>query len=206
MADPKEQILRLVRRAQNGDAEAFGKIYDLMLDKIYRFVFFRVGRREDAEDITEAVFLKAWQGLRSYKEVGPPFEAWLFKITRNAVIDHWRTRKQSVSIEAFGDIEDSHNLLPDEIVSRKSQIDQIYRGLKKIRSSYQEIIILKFFEENYSTGIAKDDELKVLPNRPNVGISKNSLIAGNKVSPVLQGSRNNNSVCRVVMERLGQVC
>ncbi len=170
MAEAKKQILKLVRQAKNGDSEAFGAIYDLLLDRIYRFVFFRVGRREDAEDITEAVFLKAWQALGAYKESGVPFEAWLFRITRNAVIDHWRTKKQTVSIEAFGDIEDSHHLLPDETVDRKSQIDQIHKSLRRIKSSYQEIIVLKFFEDKDNKEISSilgkpEDHVRVLQSR-----------------------------------------
>lgn len=170
MVDAKSKIQELVRQAKKGDSVAFGKIYDLLLDRIYRFVFFRVGRREDAEDITEAVFLKAWQALGSYREVGPPFEAWLFRICRNLVIDHWRTRKQNISIEAVPDIVDNRSMLPDDEVDHKIQMEEVMGSLEKIKSSYKEIIIMKFVEEKSNEEISEilgkpKDHVRVLQSR-----------------------------------------
>jgi len=81
---------RIVRRAVKGDTEAFGQIYDIYVDRIYGFVKSRVRNVHDAEDITETVFLKAFEAIRSYNRRGLPFGAWLFRIARNATIDHVR--------------------------------------------------------------------------------------------------------------------
>ena len=91
MATPDDrQVDRLVRRAVRGDTDAFGRIYDLYVDRIYGFVRSRVRNAHDAEDITETVFLKAFEAIRTYDRRGVPFGAWLFRIARNAVIDHVR--------------------------------------------------------------------------------------------------------------------
>jgi RNA polymerase sigma-70 factor (ECF subfamily) len=81
---------RIVRRAVRGDAEAFGRIYDMYVDRIYGFVKSRVRNAHDAEDITETVFLKAFEAIKSYDRRGLPFGAWLFRIARNATVDHVR--------------------------------------------------------------------------------------------------------------------
>ena len=87
-----------VGRARSGDAEAFGLLYDGCVDRVYRYIFFRVSDSETAEDLTSEVFLKAWQGMHRYRPEAP-FIAWLFTIARNTVIDHYRTEKQNVSLE-----------------------------------------------------------------------------------------------------------
>jgi DNA-directed RNA polymerase specialized sigma24 family protein len=73
-------------------------LYGASIDRIYRYVFFRVTDTELAEDLTSEVFLKAWENLRRYRP-GGPFIAWLYTIARNTVIDHYRTRKPSVPLD-----------------------------------------------------------------------------------------------------------
>src|SRR3990167_8753532 len=145
MANSKN-IRNLVKQAKAGKVEAFGKVYDLLVRRVFRFTLWRVGNKEDAEDITEEVFLKAWQSLTSYEEKGPPFEAWLFKICRNKVIDHYRTKKKQVSLDSLASLADNSKS-PEEIAYHKLQMSEVIKSLVKIKSSYQEIIILKFIED-----------------------------------------------------------
>lgn len=168
MADSKK-IQNLVKQAKAGKGEAFGKVYDLLVSRVFRFALWRVGNRQDAEDITEEVFLKAWQALGSYEEKGPPFEAWLFKICRNKVIDHYRTKKQLVSIDSLASLADSRKS-PEEIAQVNLEMSKVFRNLVKIKNSYQEIIILKFIEEKeneeISTILGKPkDHVRVLQSR-----------------------------------------
>ena len=95
---PEEQ--QIVKAAANGDEQAFASLYDTYLDSIYRFIYLRVEDQQTAEDITSNVFLKAWEKLDKYQFRGVPFRAWLFRIARNAVIDHYRTRKEMAPLEA----------------------------------------------------------------------------------------------------------
>ena len=89
----------LVRQAKVGDSDAFGTLYDAYLERIYRFVYFRVEDQQTAEDITSQVFLKAWENLGRFQIGGTPFLAWLYTIAHNAVIDHYRTRKVTAALE-----------------------------------------------------------------------------------------------------------
>jgi len=96
---PLPQERQLVSEAKAGDSKAFGILYDAYVERIYRFVFFRVADEQTAEDITAQVFLRAWEKLGRYRIGNSPFLAWLYTIARNAVIDHYRTRKTVVSLE-----------------------------------------------------------------------------------------------------------
>src|SRR5271168_2768290 len=96
MIDGEEKI---VEKAVKGDSSAFGQLYDHYQPMIYRFVVVKVGRREEAEDITHQVFLSAWQGIKGYEHRGHPFSSWLYQIARNQVIDFYRSRRSDASID-----------------------------------------------------------------------------------------------------------
>lgn len=85
--------VRLVEAAIAGDAEAFGRLYDMHVNRVFRHAYYRVGNKTDAEDLTQRVFLKAWQAIGRYKKTASPFIAWLMTISHNLVIDFYRTRK-----------------------------------------------------------------------------------------------------------------
>jgi RNA polymerase sigma-70 factor, ECF subfamily len=86
-------VAALVERAIQQDQQAFAGLYDLYLERVYRYVFFRVGRREEAEDVTETVFLRAWQAVPRYRQQGRPFIAWLVRLAHNACVDYHRARR-----------------------------------------------------------------------------------------------------------------
>lgn len=145
--DNKE--LDLIRAAVGGDSSAFGALYDHYHAMIYRFVMIKVGRREEAEDITHQVFLSAWQNVRGYKHKGYPFSSWLYRIARNQVIDHYRSRKgkNDVSIEkadpeSFGVETDYAGNL-----SAKLELEKVRSAVGRLKPDYQDVIILRFVED-----------------------------------------------------------
>jgi len=86
-----DAVQRLVEASQGGDPEAFGSLFDAYHGPVYRYVAARVGPN-DAEDLAQLVFVKALEALPRYESRGVPFGGWLFKLARNVVIDHVRTR------------------------------------------------------------------------------------------------------------------
>src|SRR5512134_2500491 len=92
-------IERLVEAAKQGDPEAFGALFDHFYGPVYRYVAARVGRPSDAEDLAQLVFVKALEALPRYEERGVPFGGWLFRLARNVVIDHVRTRHETSDLE-----------------------------------------------------------------------------------------------------------
>src|SRR6266850_5230275 len=91
---------RLVEASQNGDSEAFGRLFDHFHGPVYRYIVSRVQRPADAEDLTQLVFVKALEALPRYESRGIPFGGWLFRLARNTVIDHVRTRHDHVDLDA----------------------------------------------------------------------------------------------------------
>ncbi|MFL5649430.1 MAG: sigma-70 family RNA polymerase sigma factor, partial [Chloroflexota bacterium] len=94
-------IERLVDEARAGDAWAFGQLFDHFHLPVYRYVASRVRHPSDAEDLTQLVFVKALEALPRYEARGIPFGGWLFRLARNAVIDHVRTRHDHAELDSI---------------------------------------------------------------------------------------------------------
>ncbi len=137
----------LVARAKAADRQALGELYDALLTRVYRFVYFRVNRREDAEDLTEQVFVKVFEKINMFDERGIPFEAWVFRIARNMIIDFYRTHKTvTVTLDQAFDVPDM-GASPEECAERAFEMDQVHAALQSLPDSYREIIVLKYIEE-----------------------------------------------------------
>lgn len=148
------EINALVFEARNGNKEAFGKLYDTFLDAVYRFVYFRVGGRAEAEDITESVFVSIFEHIGQYKDQGVPFEAWLFRIAKNKIIDHYRSHTSRVSLDEIAETPDDAEDVP-RTVERILTKEYIMECIRRLPASYQEIIILKYIEEKTNEEISK---------------------------------------------------
>jgi RNA polymerase sigma-70 factor (ECF subfamily) len=151
---------RLVQLAKNGDANAFGLLYDGYIERIYRYIYFRVTDDETAEDLTSQVFSKAWENLDRYKPSGAPFIAWLYTIARNAVIDHFRTRKETVALDEVASLS-SAGPSPDEVVELHFETEALRDALQSLTDEQQQVVVLKFI-----AGMTTDEIAKQLGKRP----------------------------------------
>lgn len=138
----------LFLKVKNQDKEAFGQFYDLYVNRIYRFIFFKVNSVSDAQDLTSEVFLKLWQHLNEGKEV-KNLNSYIYIIARNSVIDFYRQRvKDSVTVSQ----ENSPEISDEQADLMKKQVldsdwSQVLKSLKKLKDEYREIIILRFLDE-----------------------------------------------------------
>lgn len=137
---------QLVSEAKAGDSEAFGILYDAYVERIYRFVFFRVADEQTAEDITAQVFLRAWEKLGRYRIGNTPFLAWLYTIARNAVIDHYRTRKDSVALDDVAYSQPDHAESSDYRIDLATEVQSLSIAMKTLTQDQQKILLLKFIE------------------------------------------------------------
>ena len=92
----------LVERART-DPDAFAHLYDLYVERVYRFAYRRLGTHEDAEDVTAQTFYHALERLERYEWRGLPFGAWLFRIARNALVDRHRAGHGPLSLDELSD-------------------------------------------------------------------------------------------------------
>ena len=139
-----EMLDRLVQEAQRGDPGAFGQIFDEFHGPIYRFIASRVGRPSDAEDLTQLVFVKALEALPRYQARGVPFGGWLFRLARNATIDHIRTRRDH---DELGEATDRHTdeSSPETLAILRTDLDEMAIALRSLTPDQREVIALRFF-------------------------------------------------------------
>ncbi len=132
----------LVFAAQEGDKEAFGKLYDLFFESIYRYIFFRVPASE-ADDLCETVFIKAWMNLEKYEKRDVQFSAWIFRIAHNTIIDF---RRQHRSLSAIDEsLEDkSENNAPKLTTQKNLMSREIRQAVEQLKDPYKQVVTLKF--------------------------------------------------------------
>ncbi len=143
----------LVLAAQEGDKEAFSKLYDLFFDPIYRYVYFRVPASE-VEDLVENIFVKSWVHLPSYEKRDVSFSAWLFRIAHNAVIDHRRSHRPLYAIDPELSDESEKNA-PKLMVERKHQGKLVREAVTELKEPYRQVVTLKFLIGLSNTEVAE---------------------------------------------------
>lgn len=138
---PKQTSTLLMRTAQAGDADAFGRLYDLYVHKIYDFIYYKTLNKEVAEDITSTVFMKAWKNIAQFKSDSAA--AWLYSIARHAVIDYYRQDRQLIDIEDCWDLASETDFLSQ--IDSGLKIESIKIAMKSLKSQDREIIIMRFW-------------------------------------------------------------
>ena len=142
-----EDERNLIIRSIGGEAEAFGQLYDHYMPMIYRFILLKVAQREEAEDLTHQVFLKAWTSIGSkYSEKGLPFSSWLYRIARNVVIDKYRRTKPTVDLDEDL-IEITSHLDLEQKIDIKNDVRKIFDAINKLKAVEKDTVIMRFVED-----------------------------------------------------------
>lgn len=150
-----DDVEDLVVQAQAGVADAFGLIYDKFANQIYRYIYYRVPK-EEAEDITGMVFLKAWEKIHQYVPGKSPFSAWLFRIAHNLIVDNYRFKKDVDFDELNADIPEhrrEHN--PIKMAELNFSSDKLRIAISKLKKAYKQVVILKFINELSNPEVAQ---------------------------------------------------
>ena len=149
--DPASEVWALVKRAQAGEAEAFGLIYDRYFDTVFRFIYFRVGNRQLAEDLTSETFLRALRRISSFSWQGRDLGAWLVTIARNLVADHFKSGRYRLEVTT-GDVLDAEREdrgpegSPEAAVVDHITNVALLAAVKRLNREQQECIILRFLQ------------------------------------------------------------
>jgi len=146
---------QLVLQAQAGNSEAFGQLYDAYMERIYRFVYFRVEDQQTAEDITSQVFLKAWSNLDRFQFSRTPYLAWLYTIAHNAVIDHYRTRKVTTALDDVQLSQPDHSEAVENDIDLTTEMQSVKTALQALTDDQQKVLTLKFIEGMSNNEIAR---------------------------------------------------
>jgi RNA polymerase sigma-70 factor (ECF subfamily) len=149
--DPAAEVWALVERAQAGESEAFGLIYDRYVDTVFRFVYFRVGNRQLAEDLTSDTFLRALKRIGSFTWQGRDLGAWLVTIARNLVADHFKSGRYRLEVTT-GDVLDADREdrgpegSPESAVVDHITNVALLTAVKQLNPEQQECIVLRFLQ------------------------------------------------------------
>jgi len=142
---PLQKLQEILLHAKSGKDEALAELYNHYFERIYRFIFYRVGHKEVAEDLTEEVFLKSFRNLKNLEQTGA-FEGWLYQIARNQVIDYYRSKKTLVPLEEVENtLEYETNII--DVVNLKTEQKILVKVLKDLTPEQQMVIKLKFIED-----------------------------------------------------------
>ncbi|HVI69108.1 MAG TPA: ECF subfamily RNA polymerase sigma factor, BldN family [Magnetospirillaceae bacterium] len=150
-SDARLEVWILVERAQGGDTEAFGLIYDRYVDTIFRFIYFRVGNRPLAEDLTSDTFLRALKRISSFTWQGRDLGAWLVTIARNLVADHFKSGRYRLEVTT-GDVLDADREdrgpegSPEAAVVDHITNVALLTAVKQLNPEQQECIVLRFLQ------------------------------------------------------------
>jgi RNA polymerase sigma-70 factor (ECF subfamily) len=134
--DNRENIINIENR--------LAALYEEYYDKIARYIYVRIGDKSESEDLASEVFLKALKAIKSYRDSGPPMQAWLFKIAHNMIVDHLRkvSRIRTVPIDTV-DIADDND--PVDITEKKIEMEKVGAAMVQLTEEQREVIRLRFF-------------------------------------------------------------
>ncbi|HEU5266755.1 MAG TPA: sigma-70 family RNA polymerase sigma factor [Jatrophihabitans sp.] len=138
---------RLVRRAQQGDGDAFGQLYDRYVDVVFRFVYFRVNDRTLAEDFTSETFLRALRRITTISYQGRDIGAWFVTIARNIVLDHLKSARHRLETPTADTIErDDPAPSTEAAVLASLQSQRLMQAVAKLGDEQRECIVLRFVQ------------------------------------------------------------
>lgn len=136
---------RLVRLAQEGDGEAFGKLYDRYVDTVFRFVYYRVNDRALAEDFTSETFLRALRRIGTFSYQGRDIGAWFITIARNIVLDHLKSARHRLETTTADTIESKeHAQSTEAAVLDALQSERLMQAVDQLGAEQRECVLLRF--------------------------------------------------------------
>lgn len=161
----------LIRRAQAGDEEAFGLLFEEYKNLVYRTTYLTLGTAADAEDILQEVFLQVHRSLDGYDPARGAFSTWLYRITVNRCLNWRRGRRQTESLD---------DVAADEAVSIRSHADcyeeddSVRRALDNLSRKLRVVVILRHYWDLSYAEIAEimDLPLGTVKSRLNLAMNQ----------------------------------
>lgn len=133
--------------AAKTDPQAFGALYERFVGRIYNYVYYRVGNRHDAEDLTARTFERALANVAGFEARGVPISAWFYRIAHNLVANFHRdrSRRQTIPLESLvsqrADVE-----APATAAERNERSRALLQAIRRLPDDRQQLVLLKFNE------------------------------------------------------------
>ncbi|TGA96694.1 ECF subfamily RNA polymerase sigma factor, BldN family [Streptomyces sp. MZ04] len=141
------RMMDLVERAQAGESDAFGRLYDQYSDTVYRYIYYRVGGKATAEDLTSETFLRALRRISTFTWQGRDFGAWLVTIARNLVADHFKSSRFRLEVTT-GEMLDANEVerSPEDSVLESLSNAALLDAVRRLNPQQQECVTLRFLQ------------------------------------------------------------
>ncbi len=150
----EDQERSWLERARRGDGEAIGELYRRYAHAVYRYVYYRLGDVEQAEDVTADVFVRALEALPRFRERGLPFSAWLYRIAAARVADAFRRKRRRPMEPLAGDLTES-SAGPEEVAEERWRAEQLRRLVGQLPEIQQQVLVLRFVERLSHAEVAR---------------------------------------------------
>jgi len=136
--------LEIIAACQKGELEKFGELYELYVEKIYRFIYYKTMHKETAEDLTSQTFMKALENIATYNDHKGTFATWLYQIARNQTIDHYRRLRPTANLSDVWQQSDSADL-PAQVDNREL-LAKVQKYVHTLKAEQREVVLLKLWD------------------------------------------------------------
>ncbi|MCU0464106.1 MAG: sigma-70 family RNA polymerase sigma factor [Anaerolineae bacterium] len=143
----------IIDQARHGQREAVSTLYEMFVERIFRYIAYRVDSDADAEDLTAEVFVKMVEGLPQYTSTGVPFEAWLYRIASARVIDYRRRSNRRPSTDLSDNLSDEGDS-PEDHIQNQEEAEGMRRAFALLNGEQQQVLILRIIERKSHQEVA----------------------------------------------------
>ena len=157
---------KLIDQILQGDTDSFAQLVETYQDKVYSLCLRMVGDREDAQDLAQEAFVKAWRGLKFYKHEAA-FSTWLYRLTSNVCIDFLRQKKRKSALSLTSQEEEEQIDIPDpspqpeELVLQQQRKEAVADAMSQLEDEFRLVLTLRVVQERSYEEIAEIMDLKV---------------------------------------------
>ena len=138
-----QEEIDAIASCQKGELLKFELLYEKYIKKIYDFVFYKTHHKELAEDLCSKIFMKALEHIDGFEVKKGTFQAWIYRIARNTVIDHYRTKKQDKNIDDVWDLAGDENVESD--AEKAIRLDAVKKVLSGLSAKQRDVILLRLW-------------------------------------------------------------
>lgn len=182
MVKEAAEVNKLVNKAKSGDSDAFGQLYDSFAQRIFRYIRLKVQNRQEAEDVLQEVFVKAYNGLAKLETRDLNFNAWLYRIASNSINDYFRKKYRTPEIIGMDENFDAPSKASvQNEVEVKSDMETLRAAFDLLAPLYKQVLELRFLQEFSLSEIAK------ILNKSNLSVRLLQYRALKKVKKILVG-------------------
>lgn len=144
----------LIERVRRGDQDAARTLYERYFDRIYNYVYARIGRVEDAEDLAIDTMTRSLTRLDLFQDQGVGFSSWLYRIAHNATIDHYR-RRGRVTLVSLDGAALPQSADPSDLALERLSNEELREALRELTDEQQQVLILRFFQDLTAAQVAE---------------------------------------------------